>query len=87
MERPVFAAQFVFDDALRCKLAAPQKRRVFEQLRPGERSDNAETFLEAAFDLAQSGVVLVLAGGVVLGDSAKERVRIQKLVLGLTPAR
>src|ERR1017187_5756001 len=80
MERAVFAAQFVFDGALRRQLVTALERRVFEQFRPGEGSDQAEALLETAFDLAQPGIVLVLAGGVVLGDAAKQRIRVEQLV-------
>src|ERR1035438_3565112 len=80
MERTVFTAQLMFDFALRGKLAAAIESRVFEQLRPGEGSDQAEALLEAAFDLAQPGIKPVLAGGIVLGDAAEQRIRVEQLV-------
>src|ERR1022692_255244 len=80
MERTVFTTQLMFDFALRGKLAAAIESRVFEQLRPGEGSDQAEALLEAAFDLAQPGIKPVLAGGFVLGDAAEQRIRVEQLV-------
>src|ERR1017187_2107925 len=80
MERAIFAAQFVFDSALRRQLVTALERRVLEQFRPGEGSNQAEALLETAFDLAQPGIVLVLARGVIFRNPTKQRIGIQQLV-------